>query len=191
MRRPQLHRHRLDRIVGLKNRNKVVSLHFHGGFPGNKKGSLDFLDRRRDPGKKTRAEDSVGIGEKNRDLNGARRDIHLTIEEIEFTKLRIGRAIRKLQGETGLFFLLRHVLDALEKVCRSKIFGLGDEEIHFHRIDLRGLGEKAHASTGADEIADLGLSHAGDAIKRSTDRAILQIHLRGLHSGLGGGDAGQ
>ena len=53
------------------------------------------------------------------------------------------------------------------------------------------MGEHAHAPTGADEIADLGLSHARDAVKWSTDRAIFQIHLRGLHSRLGGGYTGQ
>ena len=175
----------------MKHRNKIVPLHFHRGFLWNKKGSLDFLNWRGDFGEEARAQHAIGIWEDRRDLYGASGDIDLAIEEVELAEFGVAGAICKLKREAGFFFLLRLTLNALEQLNCAEVFGLGDEEIHFHRINLRGLGETAHASTGADKVTDLRLGKAGDTIERRADRAVVQIHLRGLHGGLGGGNIGQ
>ena len=165
-----------------RSRGKEVrALEFDRSFLGNEQGTRNMLDGSGNDTEQAGAKEPLRIRKEGRDLDRAGGAINLAVQEIVFAKLGIIRTIGELEGEARIAVLLRRGIEDVNEIGEQEVFRLGDEKVHLHLIDLGGLGEDAHTTAWADEVADLGLSDADNAIKRRGDRAIAEVDLGGLH----------
>src|SRR4029453_2601542 len=184
----------LDRhlVVRSDDANLVASLQLADGPLGNENGALAGVHSNAHLGVLARTQDVARVGKYPGDLDRAGLHVHLAADEDGFAAVRKRGSVGEDQLKPSLFQVggAQALLDRPVLGDPGQVFLLARVEVDADGIDLRN---RRHDGRLADEVADLALGGARDAVDRGSDLrpaeielGFLQRRLGGIQVGLGG-----